>query len=147
MQSVMQFSVFMVDKPGILAHVCDSLARDKINITAISMMDSNEHGVLRMITEDPAKTRATLRRCNLPVTETEVLMVELPNRPGALADVCARLGTEHISINYAYGTGNAPNGRSLAVLKVSDLPRALKTLDSRKPRRKETLDRRPRMRR
>src|SRR5215470_15887380 len=102
MQSATQFSVFLVSKPGILAQVCDALAGDKINIVALSMMDSNEHGVLRMITEDTRRTRECLRCLNLPTAETEVLVVELPNRPGAMADICARLGMDHVAINYAY---------------------------------------------
>ena len=146
MQTAIQFSVSLVNKPGVLAHVCDSLAKDKVNIIALSMMDSNEHGVMRMVTEDPKRTREAVKRLNLPTAETEVLMVELPNRPGALADICSRLATGHIAIHYAYCTGNSLNGRSLAILKVSDLPRALQTLEVRKPRRKlEHPQRRPRM--
>ena len=140
MQSATQFSVFLVSKPGILAQVCDALAGDKINIVALSMMDSNEHGVLRMITEDTRRTRECLRRLNLPTAETEVLVVELPNRPGAMADICSRLGSDHVAINYAYCTGGAASsnggGGARAILKVSDLPKALKTLEVRRPRRK-----------
>jgi hypothetical protein len=88
-----------------------------------------------------------LTQLDLPKAETPVLMTELPNRPGALADICAKLGAEHIAIQYAYCTGSAPNGRSLAVLKVSDLKKALKTLESRKPRHKEAAGLRPRGRR
>lgn len=142
MQSATQFSVFLVSKPGVLAQVCETLAREKINITAVSMMDTHEHGVLRMITDDAVRTRTALRRLNLQTAESDVLIVELPHRPGALADICARLGSEHISINYAYGTGGAPNGKSYAVLKVSDVGKALRTLEVRKPRRKELAMRR-----
>ncbi|MEE8169806.1 MAG: hypothetical protein V3T70_04595 [Phycisphaerae bacterium] len=142
-----QFSIFLASKPGVLSRLCDSLAHDKINIIAMSMMDSTEHGVFRMIAEDEKQARKTLGRLNLPTAETEVIVMELPNRPGALADVCARLGTNHVGINYAYCTGSAPNGRSLAVLKVSDLKKGLKTLESRKPRRRAAATVRPRRRR
>lgn len=146
-RSATQFSVFLVHKPGVPGQVCDALARDRINIVALTMMDSNEHGVLRIVAEDAGKTRTSLKKLNLPMSETEVVLAELPNRPGALADVCSRLDGEHIAINYAYCTGAADNGRSLAVLKVSDLKRAIGALDSRKPKRRAPALVRPQGRR
>jgi len=147
MQPATQFSVFLVNRPTVLAQVCEALARDHVNLVAMSLMDSTEHGVMRLVTDDTAKARTSLKRLGLPTAETEVLLVELAHRPGALADVCARLGGEHVGIHYAYCTGAAPNGRSLAVLKVSDMGKALSALDSRRPRRKVVLDRRVRVRR
>lgn len=136
-RSAVQFSVFLVHKPGIPGQVCSALAREKVNLVALTMMDSNEHGVLRLVAEDAAKARAALKKLNLPISETEVVLAELSNRPGALADVCSRLDGDHIAINYAYCTGSSGNGRSLAVLKVSDLKRALGALDGRKPKRRD----------
>jgi len=134
-----QFSVFLVNKPGILSQVCDELARHKINVIALTLMDSVEHGVFRLVAEDPSKARAALRSLNIPTTETEVLVVEMPNRPGAMADLCARLNAEHISIKYAYITSGAAGGRTLGIFKVDNIRKALKVLDSRKPGRKERL--------
>src|SRR6266850_5892951 len=96
-----QFSVFLVNKPGVLAQVTGALAAEKINLLAMTLVDSQEHGVLRMVIENPADARAVLKKLNLPMTETEVLCVDLPNRPGALADVATLLGKNHININYA----------------------------------------------
>jgi len=61
-----QFSVFLVNKPGILARVCQQLADDKVNILAMSMMDSQEHGVLRMVTENPGQARKSLSELEVP---------------------------------------------------------------------------------
>lgn len=132
-----QFSVFLINKPGILSQVCDALADRKINVVALTLMDSVEHGVFRLVAEDVDKTRAVLRQLNIPMTETEVLEAELPNRPGALADLCARLNAEHVSIKYAYVTSGAPGGRTIGIFKVDNLKKALHVADNRRPRRKE----------
>jgi len=134
-----QFSVFLVNKPGILARVCQRLADDKINIVALSMMDSTEHGVLRLVVEDPQRARQTLSALEVPSTETQVLVATLPNRPGALADVVERLSAGHVNVNYAYCTTGAPAGKTLGVFRVSDLNRAISILSVRRPRRKEPL--------
>ena len=142
-----QLSVFLVNKPGVLAQVTRALAEEKINIVAMTLVDSQEHGVLRFVAEDLEAARGVVRRLNLPATETEVLVLELSNRPGALADVAGLLGQNHININYAYCTGGSNGNGARAILKVSDLPRALRTLEVRKPKRKEMPVRRPAMRR
>jgi len=145
MQVGLQFSVFLVDKPGVLVQVTDRLAQAKANISALTLMDSVEHGVFRFVCDDAERARSALRALNIPMTESEVPMAELPNRPGAMADLCARFGAEHISIKYAYLTAGAPGGRTLGVFKVSDLKRALKVAENRSPKKRADLSiRRPR---
>ena len=126
-----QFSVFLVNKPGVLAQVTSALAAQKLNLLAMTLVDSQEHGVLRMVIEDAATARSVLKKLNLPMTETEVLCVDLPNRPGALADVATLLGRNHININYAYVTSGAPGGRTTGVFKAADHSKATHVL--RKP--------------
>ncbi len=144
MQVGTQFSIFLVDKPGVLVQITDALAQAKVNIAALTLMDSVEHGVFRVVCDDAPKARAALRTLNIPLTESDVLMIELPNRPGAMADLCARLGSEHVSIKYAYLTAGAPGGRTLGIFKVSDVKKALKVLNHRAPKRKDLTLRRPR---
>lgn len=139
-QAYTQFSVFLVNKPGILSQVCDELARSKINLVALTLMDSIEHGVFRFVAEDVAKSRAVLKRLNVPTTETEVLMAEMPNRPGALADLCARLNSHHISIKYAYVTSGARGGRTIGIFKVDNLQKALKLAAPKKTPAREKPD-------
>jgi hypothetical protein len=123
-----QFSVFLVNKPGILAQVTRALADEKINILAMTLVDSQEHGVLRLVAQDPNSTRQVLAGLNLPMTETEVLCVDLPNQAGALADVATVLGQNHININYAYCTSGAPGGRTTGVFKTGDQAKAERLL-------------------
>jgi len=75
-----QFSVFMVNKPGVLAQVLNEFARAKINIIAITMMDSIEHGVMRVVTAGSEKTRGVLAKLNMSYNETEVLCVRTAPR-------------------------------------------------------------------
>ena len=133
-----QFSVFMVNKPGVLAQVLGEFANLKINITAITMMDSAEHGVMRVVFENPAKARELLSRLNMPYNETEVLCVNLDNKAGALATVAEKLAKGHINISYAYCTAGATGGRTTGVLKVSDVKKAMKLLEDHNKESRDT---------
>jgi hypothetical protein len=133
-----QFSLFLANKPGVLCRIVQQLAENRINIVAMSMMDSTEHGVLRLVAEDAGYTRDTLGTLNVPRTETTVLTATLPNKPGALADVVERLDDEHVQVQYAYCTTGSRNGKTLGVFKVSNLNKALQVLSDRRPRRKTT---------
>jgi hypothetical protein len=132
-----QFSVFLVNKPGVLAQVTRALAEEKINIVAMTLVDSQEHGVLRVVAENADQARTVLSSLNLPMTETEVLCLELPNHPGALSDVATLLGQNHININYAYCTSGAPGGHTTGVFKAGDHAKAQHVLGKGAKRHKE----------
>jgi len=124
-----QFSVFMVNKPGVLARVLGEFARAKINIIALTMMDSVEHGVMRVVFAAPKRAREVLSKLNMSYNETEVLCVNLTNRSGALAEVAEKLAKNHINISYAYCTAGAKGGRTTGVLKVADVKKAMRILE------------------
>jgi hypothetical protein len=130
-----QFSIFMVNKPGVLAQALGEFAKAKINVTAMTMMDSVEHGVMRVIFADMGEAKAVLSKLNMPYNETEVLCINLDNKSGALADVAEKLARNHINISYAYCTAGARGGRTTGVLKVADVKKAVKILqkDFKKP--------------
>ncbi len=132
-----QFSIFLVNKPGILSRVCDELAAKKINIVAMTLMDSVEHGVLRVVVKDVEKARKVLRALNIPLAETEVLAADMPNRPGAMGSICARLNSQHVSIRYAYVTSGTAGGRTIGIFKVDNAKKALKVTGPRTTGRKE----------
>jgi hypothetical protein len=127
-ETIKQITVFLENKPGRLAHVLQTLAGEKVNITALSVMDKHEHSVLRLVTDDTAKTSKVIRGLNAPFTETEVLLVELRNQPGALSHVCEVLAAEHINIDYAYCSSGGRNGKVLGIFKVSNSEKAIRVL-------------------
>ena len=120
-----QFSIFMVNKPGVLAQALGEFARAKINIIAMTMMDSVEHGVMRVVFVMPARAKEVLSKLNMPYNETEVLCVNLANKSGALAAVAEKLAKNHINISYAYCTAGAKGGRTTGVLKVANVKKAM----------------------
>jgi hypothetical protein len=124
-----QFSIFMVNKPGVLAQVLGEFARARINIVAMTVMDSAEHGVMRVVFAAPKKAKEVLSELNMPYSETDVLCVNLDNRAGALAVVTEKLAKSHINISYAYCTAGAKGGRTTGVLKVADVKKAMKILE------------------
>ena len=124
-----QFSIFMVNKPGVLAQLLNDLAEAKINIVAMTMMDSVEHGVMRLVGASRTKIRQTLDKLNMQFSETQVLCVNLPNKAGAFADVTEKLSKAHINISYAYCTAGARGGRTTGILKVADVKKAIKVLE------------------
>ena len=133
-----QFSVFLINKPGVLAGVTEALAKARINLSALALMDSGEHGTLRIVCDDPDKAREVLSSAHDRWTETEVLVLELGNEPGAFAAVARRLAAEHVNIVYAYCTGGAGGGKTTAVFKVADMKKAAKILEPAKRPRDES---------
>jgi hypothetical protein len=123
-----QFSIFMVNKPGVLAQILGEFARAKINIIAMTVMDSVEHGVLRVVFAAEKNAEGVLSKLNMPYNKTDVLCVSLANRAGALAVLAEKLAKNHINISYAYCTAGAKGGKTTGVLKVADVTKAMKVL-------------------
>ena len=128
MQVQTQYSVFLVNKPGVLAAITTALAKAKVSIIALTLMDSMEHGVLRMVCTDPEGARKVFGKAHDRWTETDVLVIDLPNRVGAFAKIADTLATEHVNISYAYCTGGAGHGCVTGVFKVADLKKAQRVL-------------------
>jgi hypothetical protein len=128
MQTTKQITVFLENKPGRLANVLGALAEQKVNLTALSVMDKHEHSVLRITSDDPAKTVQIIQKLNAPFTEADVLLVELKNQPGALAHICEVLAAEHINIDYAYCSSGGRNGKVYGIFKVSNTEKAVRVV-------------------
>lgn len=130
MQITTQLALFLDNRPGTLARVCDALSSAKINIYAISTSDTVDHSVVRMVVSDWHKALLLFEEHGTLVVETEVLMIEGDNKPGTLAAIAHKLATAKVNIEYAY-CATPPNAKKgLLVLRVSDARRALKVLNS-----------------
>ncbi len=123
-----QFSIFLINKPGVLASVTDALSGAGINIVALSLSDSGEHGVLRILCDDPDGTRKVLNEEHDRWTETDVLVVKLEDHPGAFSEKAKTLSDNGVNITYAYCTGGFDTGVTYAVFKVADTETARKVL-------------------
>jgi hypothetical protein len=128
MEFVHEVTARLENKPGRLAKICSALAHDKINIRALSVMDTADRSVLRLVTDDPERTKKVLTSLGTEFEKREVLAVGVDNRQGALAKVLERLAEEHINIEYAYVSGSSAPGRSLAIFHTSNPKRALQVL-------------------
>ena len=131
MQVRKQFSVFMVNKPGTLAQVLSAFAREKINVVAVTMVDSMEHGVMRVVTANHNKAGNILAKLNMAYNQTDVICVTLSNKPGAIAEVVEKLARHHINIAYAYCTAGAKGGKTTGVLKVANVKKTIKILEEK----------------
>jgi hypothetical protein len=130
MHITQQLAIFLENKPGTLARVCDTLAAAGINIFAITTSDTIDHSVIRMVVSDPRKAMLIFEEHGTLVVEDDVLMVDGDNRPGMLAKICHRLAKARVNIEYCY-CATSPNARrGLLVLRTSDAKKALKVLNS-----------------
>lgn len=123
-----QFSIFLVNKPGVLAFIIGALADAKVNILALTLMDSGEQGVLRLVCEDDDAARSVLQEAHDRWTETDVMLLDVEDRPGAFAELARLFADAHINISYSYCTGNASGGATAAVFKVADVKKAERAL-------------------
>ncbi len=128
MRKETQFSIFLVNKPGVMAAVTEALAKANINIYALSLSDSGEHGVLRVVCDSADKAREVLRETHDRWTETEVIVLPIGNDPGVFGKTVGKLADAKINITYAYCTANEAGGTTTAVFKIAAVDEALKAL-------------------
>jgi hypothetical protein len=129
MQIARQLALFLENRPGMLARVCNALSTSDINIYAISSSDTVDHIVLRMIVSDPGKARRIFEEHGTLVVENDVLMIEGSNKPGSLANIAQKLADAKVNIEYAY-CATSPNAqKGLLILRTSNPKKALKTLN------------------
>ncbi|WP_337174569.1 ACT domain-containing protein [Paludisphaera sp.] len=124
MEMVSEITARLENKPGRLAKICSALAQEKVDILAISVMESDGPSVLRLVTADPDATRRILTGLGTESTVAEVLSIQIDNRTGALAGVLEKLAEEHINVDYAYVSSTSSQGKALAILHVANLKRA-----------------------
>ena len=113
-----QLSIFLDNKPGVLAKLCRALAKAEISLRALSVSDSVDHAVVRMVVDKPAKARRLFEEHNLLVLANDVLAVSLPDRPGALGRVSGRLAKARLNISYLYGSGSGGDADGILYMRV-----------------------------
>ena len=130
MQITTQLALFLENRPGMLARVCDALSEAKINIYAITTSDTVDHSVIRMVVSDTRKALLMFEERGTMVVESEVLMIEGSNKPGSLAQLAHKLADAQINMEYCYCATPPEAKRGLLILRVSNAKKALKVLNS-----------------
>lgn len=125
---VQQLTVFLENTPGRLAHMTRTLGDAGVNMRALMVADTAEFGVVRAICDRPIAAKAALEAAGFGVSVTDVLAVEVPDRPGGLADVLEAIEAAGTNVEYAYCFVE-PGGRSAVdVLRVEDIAAATRAL-------------------
>ena len=128
MEFVPEVTAYLENKPGRLAKICSALAQEKVDIRALSVMETEGPSVLRFVATNLETTKAVLTSLGTEFKITEVLAVPLENRTGSLAKVLERLAAEHINVEYAYVSTMATPGKSLGIFHTSNPKRASQVL-------------------
>ena len=130
---IKQLSVFLENKPGALSAPCRLLAKADINIQTCSLADTREFGILRLIVEDTDKARRLLQRNGFAVKVTDVIALEVDDKPGGLAAILDALEGTGINVEYAYSlSSRTRSGHVLLLFRFSDPNTALQVLKDRK---------------
>ena len=126
--AIQQISVFVENKQGKLVETVKTLADNGINIRAMSIADTKDFGILRMITSDNAKTKEVLSD-NTVVNTTDVIAVKMADTPGALYKVMDILSSAGVNIEYLYAFTASDALGAYVVFRVDDVPHAQKLMD------------------
>ena len=128
MRIVTQLSIFLENKPGILARVCSAFAEKGINMEGIMVEDGVDHAVVRMVVDSNKKAKDLLEDHGAVCLEKEVLALDMKDAPGQLVYVADKLAKARINIDYAYGSSAPEKGTATLYLRVSDAKQAMKIL-------------------
>ena len=130
--NIHQISVFLENRTGQLAEITRLLAEKHIDIRAISIAETNDYGLVRLIVDDTFKASNILLAHGDIVSVTPVWAVEVPDRPSGLADLLAVLAEAKVAVEYMYSLFTHKDGNAYMVLRINDEPRFLSTLGDRR---------------
>ena len=123
-----QISVFLENRIGQLAEITQLLANDGIDIRALSIAETSDYGLARMIVDDSYKASSILLQHGDILSMTPVWAVEVPDRPAGLSELLAVLADAHVDVEYMYSLFTNKNGHAYMILRISDEPTFLDAL-------------------
>jgi hypothetical protein len=100
---ITQISVFLENRKGRLFEICSMLGQAKINIRALTIAETESFGVLRMVVDKPSEAIELFRKNHVTANQTDVVAVEVPDKPGGLAQVLKSLSDHQVNVEYMYG--------------------------------------------
>jgi hypothetical protein len=127
--SVKQISIFLENAKGRLAEVTRTLSHDKINIRALSLADTADFGVLRIIVDNTERCLSVLKAHGFVAQVTEVIAVEVEDKPGGLARILEVLDQDNVNVEYMYAYVEKKRENAVVICKIDDRDRALQILE------------------
>ena len=124
-----QISVFLENRAGQLAQITRVLAEQNINLRAISIAETADYGLARMIVDDAHRASAILLEQGSILSMTPVRAVEVPDRPAGLSELLAVLADNHVDVEYMYSLFTHRDGSAYMVLRISDEPAFQKAVE------------------
>jgi hypothetical protein len=125
---IKQLSLFLENKPGHLSAICKALSKAGINIATLSLADTQQFGILRLIVENWEKARDVLEKVGFVVNVTEVVAMEVEDKPGGLAQILEALEKCKVNIEYMYAFTGRRGDRAVLVFRFDDPDAAIKRL-------------------
>ncbi len=126
-----QISIFLENKPGRLSEVTSLLAKANISIRALSLADTSDFGILRLILDDTEKASAILKENSITVRISKVLAIEIPDQPGGLHDTLTHLANHGINIEYMYAFVQKAAQSATLVFRATNIEEALACLEKK----------------
>lgn len=124
-----QISIFLENRKGRLWKALNVLSNADINIRALSIADTSEFGILRMIVPDPEKAKGILENDNFVVKVNEVIAVEVPDKPGGLGGILGLLNRADINVEYLYAFVEKNKDEAIVVLRTDDVDAGIEALE------------------
>lgn len=123
-----QLAIYMDNRPGVLARTCQALAAAKINILALSILDTVDHAIVRIIVDRPKEAEQLLAGMHVMIQARDVIWMDAPNQVGVLAGITERLAAAGINLEYAYCTSIGPETPGAIVFRTNDLEATINAL-------------------
>ena len=118
--TVKQISIFLENRPGQLSGICRALAKADINIATLSLADTADFGIVRMIVDDHVKGVEVLAKAGFAVRENDVVMATVPDRPGGMAELMEKLDRAGVDIEYSYAYALEHGEKAVLVFRFKD---------------------------
>ena len=125
---IKQLSLFVENQPGSLSKVCQVLKENRINISTLSLADTREYGILRLLIQEHERARDVLEKAGYVVKVTDVLALTVPDHPGGLADTLAILDKHALSVEYMYAFTYGRSNKAIIVFRFENPDKAVEQL-------------------
>lgn len=127
-----QISIFLENRKGRLYEVCSLLGKSKINIRALTVAESEEFGILRIVVDKPAIAAAALKKNGFVASLTDIVAVEVDDKPGGLSNILRVFSQSNVNVEYMYGFVEKKSDKALLVFRFDEPDKAIELLRKKK---------------